>query len=73
MAQEIAAPGQVVISDQTAELIPGVTLLRAGPGFHLLTDLSHVDLPPSPPDLVPRSGPDDLATLFRWGQRFTPS
>ena len=65
MAQEIAAPGQVVISDQTAELIPGVTLLRAGPGFHLLTDLSHVDLPPSPPDLVPRSGPDDLATLFR--------
>ncbi len=65
LAQEIAEPGQVVVSDQTAELIPGVTLRRAGPGFHLLTALAHPELPPPPPDPVARLGPDDLATLAR--------
>ena len=65
LAQEIAEPGQVVVSDQTAELIPGVTLRRAGRGFHLLAALPHPDLPPPPPDPVARHGPDDLPALAR--------
>ena len=65
LAQEIAEPGQVVISDQTAALIHGVTLQPAGRGFHLLTALLPPKLPPPPPDPVAHSGPDDLSTLTR--------
>ncbi|NTU80906.1 MAG: tetratricopeptide repeat protein [Chloroflexales bacterium] len=71
MAQEIAEPGQVVVTDQTAELIPGITLRRAGRGFHLLEALPHPDLPPPPPDPVARTGPDDLSTLARLADELT--
>ncbi|MFV9503057.1 MAG: adenylate/guanylate cyclase domain-containing protein [Oscillochloridaceae bacterium umkhey_bin13] len=65
LAQEIAAPGQVVVTNQTAALIPDVTLRGATNGFHLLTAMPEPWLPAPLPDPVTRNGPDDLATLVR--------
>lgn len=65
MAQELAEPGQVLVSDQTAALIPGVTLRPARGGFHAIQALPEPDLPPPLPAPQPASGPDDLATLAR--------
>ncbi len=50
MAQEIAAPGDVVISDQTAGLLPGATCTPRTEGFQHITALPSVVLPPPRPD-----------------------
>ncbi|RRR75521.1 MAG: tetratricopeptide repeat protein, partial [Candidatus Viridilinea halotolerans] len=63
MAQEIAEPGQVVITQQTAAHIPGVTLQGVRGGFHLLTAMPEPTLPPPLPDPLLAAGPDDLAAL----------
>ncbi|MBP1467725.1 tetratricopeptide repeat protein [Candidatus Chloroploca sp. M-50] len=65
MAQELAVPGQVVISSEAIEHIPGVTVQGVGRGFHRLTDLPEPVLPPPHTDLFAHSGLDDLQTLER--------
>ncbi len=69
LAQEIAEPGQVVISDQTAMRVPAVTLRGKGQGFHLLEDLPAPELPSTMPSPLDRSGPDDMATLVRLAEQ----
>jgi class 3 adenylate cyclase/tetratricopeptide (TPR) repeat protein len=63
MAQEIAAPGEVVISDQTAALLVGAHLEPRTAGFQRIEQLLFFALPPPPPDLIDLHGPDDLTTL----------
>ena len=63
MAQEIAAPGEVVISDQTAALLVGAHLEPRAAGFQHIERLLFFALPPPPPDLIDPHGPDDLPTL----------
>lgn len=62
-AQEIAAPGEVVISDYTAALLEGAVITPRKAGFQLITALPEIVLPPRPSDVIESSGPDDLATL----------
>ncbi|NNJ11606.1 tetratricopeptide repeat protein [Chloroflexales bacterium ZM16-3] len=63
MAQEIAAPGEVVISDQTAALLVGAHLEPREAGFQHVRSLLFFTLPPPPPDLIAPHGPDDLLSL----------
>lgn len=63
LAQEIAAPGEVVISDQTAALLVGAHLDPRESGFQRIERLLFFALPPPPPALIAPDGPDDLATL----------
>lgn len=73
LAQEIAAPGQVVISDQTAALLEGatfrplVTETGVDAGFQHIVSLPDVALPPTPLDPATANGADDIATLVRLG------
>lgn len=69
VAQELAEPGQVLVSDQTAALIPDVTLRPARGGFHAIQALPEPDLPPPLPAPQPASGPDDLTTLARLAEQ----
>ncbi len=62
-AQEIAAPGEVVISDYTAELLESASITPRTAGFQHITALPPVDLPSPLGDIVPRNGPDDITTL----------
>ncbi len=62
-AQEIAAPGEVVISDYTAELLEGALLLPRKAGFQSIVSLPNVTLPSPPPDPTALDGPDDVVTL----------
>lgn len=62
-AQEIAAPGEVVVSDQSIELLQGATLLPRMDGFQQLVALREVALPAPQPVRILLDGPDDLATL----------
>ncbi|NTW04474.1 MAG: adenylate/guanylate cyclase domain-containing protein, partial [Oscillochloris sp.] len=52
MAQEIAAPGEVVITDQTAALLVGAHLEPRDAGFHCIDRLLFFILPPPPPALI---------------------
>ncbi|MBX0328653.1 tetratricopeptide repeat protein [Oscillochloris sp. ZM17-4] len=63
MAQEIAAPGEVVISDQTAALLVGAHLEPRDAGFQRIDRLLFFSLPPPPPDLIAPHGPDDMPDL----------
>ncbi len=63
MAQEIAAPGEVVISDQTAALLEGAHLEPRTAGFQRIDQLLFFALPPPPPTLIDLHGPDDVAAL----------
>ncbi len=63
MAQEIAAPGEVVISDQTAALLVGAHLEPRNAGFQRIVRLLFFVMPPPQPDLIDLHGPDDLLTL----------
>jgi class 3 adenylate cyclase/tetratricopeptide (TPR) repeat protein len=62
-AQEIAAPGEVVISDYTAHLLEGAVRTPRKEGFQRITSLPAIALPPPEPDPIPLDGPDDLETL----------
>ncbi len=61
-AQEIAAPGEVVVTDQTAQLLHGAQFEGAERGFQRILDLPEPDLPHhTDPLLIPHG--HDLATL----------
>jgi class 3 adenylate cyclase/tetratricopeptide (TPR) repeat protein len=62
-AQEIAAPGQVVVSDQTAALLEGASLIPRRAGFQQITALPGTRLLLSGTGPLVSDGPDDLATL----------
>ncbi len=64
-AQEIAAPGEVVISAQTEALLEGASVEPRDDGFYCLHALLYFSLPPALPNPVPAAGPDDIATLER--------
>ncbi len=55
MAQEIAAPGDVVISDQTARLLVGAEATPRAEGFQHITALPSIVLPPPLPDPLSES------------------
>ncbi len=63
LAQEIAAPGEVVISTQTAELVQAAHLEPRNHGFWRISTLAKPELPAATADPIARNGPDDLATL----------
>ncbi|NTV63337.1 MAG: AAA family ATPase, partial [Oscillochloris sp.] len=65
LAQEIAAPGEVVISDQTAALLVGAHLEPRDAGFQRIDRLLFFSLPPPLPDLVDPTGPTELSDLVR--------
>lgn len=62
-AQEIAAPGEVVISDYTAKLLQNASITPRTDGFQHITALPPVTIPSPSKDIVPHNGPDDIATL----------
>ncbi|NJN66593.1 MAG: tetratricopeptide repeat protein [Chloroflexaceae bacterium] len=68
-AQEIAAPGEVVISDYTANLLEGAILTPRKAGFHRITSLPAISLPPPEPNPIALDGPDDLETLEQLAHR----
>lgn len=55
-AQSIAAPGEVVISGQTAKLLDGAALIPRAEGFFQITSLPDVPLPPSRRLIDPTDG-----------------
>jgi class 3 adenylate cyclase/tetratricopeptide (TPR) repeat protein len=69
-AQEIAAPGEVVISDHTAALLEGATLAPRTAGFQSITALPSAPLPEPPPAPIQPHGPDDMATLEQLAAQF---
>ena len=69
MAQELAEPGQVVVSEQTACLLVGATL-HTGQGGFLLAEAEPAPRLPAPTsDPIALRGPDDLSTLVRLADR----
>ncbi|GAB4425326.1 MAG: adenylate/guanylate cyclase domain-containing protein [Chloroflexi bacterium OHK40] len=69
LAQEIAEPGQVVVTGQTARLINGATLRASRDGFLLAEAIPVPYLPPPTSDPIALRGPDDLPTLARLAAR----
>jgi class 3 adenylate cyclase/tetratricopeptide (TPR) repeat protein len=69
MAQEIAAPGEVVVSEQTAGLLEGAVLSAARGGFLHAASLPAPRLPAPTSDPIALHGPDDLPTLARLAER----
>ncbi|WP_322495341.1 adenylate/guanylate cyclase domain-containing protein [Chloroflexus sp.] len=65
LAQEIAAPGEVVITGQTAQLLEQPQLEVCRDGFYRLLELAVAQATIAPPLPLPLDGPDDLATLNR--------
>lgn len=65
LAQEIAAPGEVVVSDQILRCIAGYRVEPRQAGFYHLLDLQPTVIPSVPSLTWSLSGPDDLATLNR--------
>ncbi len=65
LAQEIAAPGEVVVTEQTLHRLAVYHVEQRRAGFYRLLDLSMTSLPSVSPLILPLSGPDDLATLNR--------
>jgi class 3 adenylate cyclase/tetratricopeptide (TPR) repeat protein len=64
-AQEIAAPGEVVISDHTAMLLEGASLTPRRAGFQRISALPDVQLPAVANIPIATEGPDDIETLER--------
>lgn len=64
-AQEIAAPGEVVISDHTASLLEHAHTVPRKTGFQRVIALSDHSFSPRPREPLALDGPDDLATLER--------
>ncbi|NJP07716.1 MAG: adenylate/guanylate cyclase domain-containing protein [Chloroflexaceae bacterium] len=69
MAQEIAAPGEVVITTQTADLLQQPQLELREDGFWHITSLPDPDLPNPAPDPMLLHRETDLATLERLALR----
>jgi len=69
MAQELAEPGQVVVSEQTACLLEGATLHAGQGGFLLAEAVPAPRLPAPTSDPIALRGPDDLSTLARLADR----
>jgi class 3 adenylate cyclase/predicted ATPase len=69
MAQELAEPGEVVVSAQTAQFLNRSTLRPGRKGFLLAIDLPPPHLPAPTSDPVALHGPDDLPTLARLAAR----
>lgn len=65
LAQEIAAPGEVVITEQTAHLLDQPQLEARRDGFYRLLELAFTPATLAPPQPLPLEGPDDLVTLNR--------
>jgi class 3 adenylate cyclase len=65
LAQEIAAPGEVVVTEQTLHRLAFYRVEQRRAGFYHLLDLSMTSLPSVSSLTLPLSGPDDLATLNR--------
>jgi len=63
LAQEIATPGEVVVSERTAAMLPAATLAPRAAGFQLLCALPATPLPSAPPALIPGDGPCGLPAL----------
>jgi class 3 adenylate cyclase/tetratricopeptide (TPR) repeat protein len=57
MAQDIAAPGEVVISDQTAALLPRAALSHRNAGFQQITAMPSITIP------IATRGPDTPQSL----------
>ncbi len=62
-AQEIAAPGEVVISDYTAALLDSAVVTPREAGFQHIVEMQPADLPDISPDLFSLDRSDDIATL----------
>jgi class 3 adenylate cyclase/predicted ATPase len=62
-AQEIAAPGEVVISDYTAALLDSAVVTPRESGFQHIVEMPPADLPDISPDLFSLDRSDDIATL----------
>lgn len=69
LAQEIAAPGEVVVTERTAAMLAKADLAPRDEGFLLVRDLPPAELPPPPPALIPAAGPDDIAALAGLAER----
>ncbi len=65
LAQEIAAPGEVVITEQTARLLAQPHIEARRDGFYRLHELAFTQAMIAPPLPLPLDGPNDLATLNR--------
>jgi class 3 adenylate cyclase/tetratricopeptide (TPR) repeat protein len=65
LAQEIASPGEVVVTERTAALLADATLEPRDESFLLLRALPPVRLPPPPSDFVGRVRGDTLTALDR--------
>ncbi|MFN3372689.1 MAG: adenylate/guanylate cyclase domain-containing protein, partial [Chloroflexus sp.] len=65
LAQEIAAPGEVVITEQTAQLLAQPHIEARRDGFYRLHELAFTQAMIAPPRPLPLDGPNDLATLNR--------
>ncbi|NJN16655.1 MAG: tetratricopeptide repeat protein [Oscillochloris sp.] len=63
MAQEIAAPGEVVVSDHTAGLLTDAVLEPRKAGFLRITSLPATNLPEPPPDPLTDSDPTSLGHI----------
>ncbi|MGC8950483.1 adenylate/guanylate cyclase domain-containing protein [Chloroflexus sp.] len=65
LAQEIAAPGEVVITEQTLRLLDSYQVEARSKGFYRLLSLAATTSSISAPLPLPLAGPNDLATLNR--------
>jgi len=70
-AQEIAAPGEVVISEATAALIKPSYLTPRKVGFHQITALEPLNLPLSLSKTIIYPSGDDLQTLEKMANQIT--
>lgn len=64
-AQEIAAPGETVITAATAAYFPHAPLTPAADGFLRIATLPPLTLPAAPPSPIPPAGAHELADLAR--------
>jgi class 3 adenylate cyclase/tetratricopeptide (TPR) repeat protein len=69
LAQEIAEPGEVVISSTTRRLLPQVAADERQAGFFLLGGLPHVEPPPSATRWGRALGKGDMAELIRLAEQ----
>ncbi len=63
LAQEIAEPGEVVVTDETVALLKGVDLEARAASFHRVRNLLFLALPQPAPLPVQAEGASDLASL----------
>ncbi|MCG8351372.1 MAG: tetratricopeptide repeat protein [Chloroflexales bacterium] len=65
LAQEIATPGEVVVTDQTVAFLDRVSIERRSAGFWQIIAMPNAELPFAKQHSIDSDGPDDLATLER--------